>query len=44
MLVQNTIYKIIYKFLFKIILLFYHFLCYLCLSHVALIVTLIVFR
>ena len=34
MLVQNTIYKIIYKF-FKIILLFYHFLCILCLSHVA---------
>ena len=34
MLVQNTIYKIIYKFL-KIILLFYHFLCNLCLSHVA---------
>ena len=34
MLVQNTIYKIIYKF-FKIILLFYHYLCNLCLSHVA---------
>ena len=34
MLVQNTIYKIIYMF-FKIILLFYHFLCNLCLSHVA---------
>ena len=34
MLVQNTIYKAIYKF-FKIILLFYHFLCNLCLSHVA---------
>ena len=34
MLVHNTIYKIIYKF-FKIILLFYHFLCTLCLSHVA---------
>ena len=34
MLVQNTIYKIMYKF-FKIILLFYHFLCNLCLSHVA---------
>ena len=34
MLVHNTIYKIIYKF-FKIILLFYHFLCNLCLSHVA---------
>ena len=34
MLVQNTIFKIIYKF-FKIILLFYHFLCNLCLSHVA---------
>ena len=33
MLVQNTIYKVIYKFL-KIILLFYHFLCNLCLSHV----------
>ena len=34
MLVQNNIYKIIYTFL-KIILLFYHFLCNLCLSHVA---------
>ena len=34
MLVQNNIYKIIYKFL-KIILLFHHFLCNLCLSHVA---------
>ena len=34
MLVQNTICKIIYKFL-NIILLFYHFLCNLCLSHVA---------
>ena len=34
MLVKNTIYKIIYKF-FKIILLFYHFSCNLCLSHVA---------
>ena len=34
MLVQNTIYKTIYKFL-KIIILFYHFLCNLCLSHVA---------
>ena len=34
MLVQNTIYQIIYKFL-KIIWLFYHFLCNLCLSHVA---------
>ena len=34
MLVHNTIYKIIYKF-FKIILLFYNFLCNLCLSHVA---------
>ena len=34
MLVHNTIYKIIYKFL-KIILLFYHFLCNLCLSHAA---------
>ena len=34
MLVQNTIYQIIYKFL-KIILSFYHFLCNLCLSHVA---------
>ena len=34
MLVQNIIYKIIYKY-FKIILLFYHFLCNLCLSHVA---------
>ena len=34
MLVQDTVYKIIYKFL-KIILLFYHFLCNLCLSHVA---------
>ena len=34
MLVQNTIFKIIYKFL-KIILLFYHFLCNLCLSHFA---------
>ena len=37
MVVHNTIYKIImiiYKF-FKIILLFYHFLCNLCLSHVA---------
>ena len=34
MLVQNTIFKIIYKF-FKIILLFFHFLCNLCLSHVA---------
>ena len=34
MLVHNTIYKIIYKF-FKIILLFYHFLCNLCLSHAA---------
>ena len=34
MLVQNTTYKIIYKF-FKIMLLFYHFLCNLCLSHVA---------
>ena len=34
MLVQNTIFKIIYKFL-KIFLLFYHFLCNLCLSHVA---------
>ena len=34
MLVHNTMYKIIYKFL-KIILLFYHFLCNLCLSHVA---------
>ena len=34
MLVQNTIYKIMYKF-FKILLLFYHFLCNLCLPHVA---------
>ena len=34
MLVHITIYKIIYKF-FKIILLFYHFLCNLCLSHAA---------
>ena len=34
MLVQNNIYKIIYTF-FKIILLFYHFLCNLCLSNVA---------
>ena len=34
MVVQNTIYKIIYNF-FKIILLFYHYLCNLCLSHVA---------
>ena len=34
MLVHNTIFKIIYKF-FKIILLFYHFLCHLCLSHAA---------
>ena len=34
MLVQNTIFKIIYKF-FKIILFFYHFLCNLCLSHIA---------
>ena len=34
MLVHNSIYEIIYKF-FKIILLFYHFLCNLCLSHVA---------
>ena len=34
MLVQNNIHKIIYKF-FKIILLFHHFLCNLCLSHVA---------
>ena len=34
MLVHNSIYKIIYKFL-KIILLFHHFLCNLCLSHVA---------
>ena len=34
MLMQNTIYRITYKFL-KIILLFYHFLCNLCLSHVA---------
>ena len=34
MLVHNTIYKIIYKF-FKMFLLFYHFLCNLCLSHVA---------
>ena len=34
MLVQNTIYKIIYKF-FQIILLFHHFLCNLCLSNVA---------
>ena len=34
MLVQNTIYKIIYKF-FKIILFFYHFLCNVCPSHVA---------
>ena len=34
MLVQNNIYKIIYTF-FQIILLFYHFLCNLCLSHVA---------
>ena len=34
MLVQNIIYEIIYEF-FKIILLFYHFLCNLCLSHVA---------
>ena len=34
MLVQNNIFKIIYMFL-KIILLFYHFLCNLCLSHVA---------
>ena len=34
MLVQNTIYKIICKFL-KFFLLFYHFLCNLCLSRVA---------
>ena len=34
MLMQNTIFKIIYKF-FKIISLFHHFLCNLCLSHVA---------
>ena len=34
MLVQNTIFKIIYKFLIFIFL-FYHFLCNLCLSHVA---------
>ena len=34
MVVQNTIYTIIYTF-FKIILLFYHFVCNLCLSHVA---------
>ena len=34
MLVHNTIYKMIYKF-FKIILLFYHFLYNLCLSHAA---------
>ena len=34
MLVQNIIYNIIYKF-FQIIVLFYHFLCNLCLSHVA---------
>ena len=34
MIVNNTIYNILYKFL-KIILLFYHFLCNLCLSHVA---------
>ena len=34
MLVQNTIFKIIYKFL-KIILFFSHFLCNLCLSHIA---------
>ena len=34
MLVHNTIYEIIYKFL-KIILLFYHFLSNLCLSHAA---------
>ena len=34
MLMHNTMYKIIYKF-FKIILLFYHFLCNLCLSHAA---------
>ena len=34
MLVQNTVFKIIYKFC-KIFILFYHFLCNLCLSHVA---------
>ena len=34
MVVHNTIYKIIHKFL-KIIVLFYHFSCNLCLSHVA---------
>ena len=34
MIVNKTIYNILYKFL-KIILLFYHFLCNLCLSHVA---------
>ena len=34
MLAYNTIYKIIYEF-FLIIVLFYHFLCNLCLSHVA---------
>ena len=34
MVVHNIIYKIIYTF-FKVILLFYHFLCNLCLSHVA---------
>ena len=35
MLVHNTIYKIIYTSFFLIILLFYHFLCNLCLSHFA---------
>ena len=34
MVVQNIIYKIIYTFL-NFFLLFYHFLCNLCLSHVA---------
>ena len=34
MLLHNIIYKIIYKF-FKKNLLFYHFLCNLCLCHVA---------
>ena len=34
MLAYNTIYKIIYEF-FLLILIFYHFLCNLCLSHVA---------
>ena len=34
MLVQNTIYKIIYKFFLNNFII-YHFLCNLCLSHVA---------